>query len=420
MSPDLKAESAMKLTEKVIDELQIEPGRLDRLVFDDVQRGLGVRITASGGKTFLVQYVIEGTKRRMPLGSVSAITLRDARAAARALLGEVARGNDPASERKARIEAAKAERRRQAYTMQALINDWQAEHLAERRPAYSAEATRALRVAFPHRLEAGAELLTREDVRRTLAALPKAMRARTAAYGRACWGWAVKQGKMEVNPFEALPFPAPKARDRVLSDEELRAVWLAAKADQSRYGRIVQLLILTGQRRAEVAGMRWAELSADQRTWTIDPERAKNGKTSIVPLSDPAREIIEAIPVAGDLVFGSIRKHDGVELAFDGFSKCKAVLDAGAALAEPWRLHDLRRTAATGLQALGIRLEVTEAILNHVSGSRAGIVGIYQRHEWTEEKRAALDAWGRRVLEIERGLERSGNVLELEARRNRQ
>ncbi len=139
-----------------------------------------------------------------------------------------------------------------------------------------------------------------------------------------------------------------------------------------------------------------------------------------MPLSDPAREIIEAIPVAGDLVFGSIRKHDGVELAFDGFSKCKAVLDAGAALAEPWRLHDLRRTAATGLQALGIRLEVTEAILNHVSGSRAGIVGIYQRHEWTEEKRAALDAWGRRVLEIERGLERSGNVLELEARRNRQ
>lgn len=409
----------MKLTEKIIDELKLEPGRRDRLVFDDVQRGLGVRITASGGKNFLVQYVIDGTKRRMSLGRVAAITLRDARAAARSLLGEVARGNDPAAERKARIEAARAERKRQAYTMQALINDWQADHLTDRRPSYSAEATRALRVAFPHRLEASAELLTREDVRRTLAGMPKAMRARTAAYGRACWGWAIKQGRMETNPFEALPFPAPKARDRVLSDDELRAVWLAAKAEGTRFGRIVQLLILTGQRRAEVGGMRWAELSPDRRTWTIEASRAKNGKASIVPLNDQAREIIETIPATGELVFGSIRKHSGAEVGFDGFAKRKVALDEAAGLSEPWRLHDLRRTVATGLQALGVRLEVTEAILNHVSGSRGGIVGIYQRHEWAEEKRAALDAWGRRVLEIERGLQKGGNVLDLEARRNR-
>lgn len=410
----------MKLTEKVIDELKIEPGRRDRLVFDEVQRGLGVRISASGSKTFLVQYVVQGIKRRIPLGHVSAITLRDARAAARGVLGEVAKGGDPAAERKTRAEAVKAERRRESYTVLSLIDDWRDEHLVDRRQSYSTEATRALRVTFKHKLESGADLLSRDEVRRTLSALPRAMRARTAAYGRACWGWAVKQGKVESNPFEALPLPSPKARDRVLSDKELRAVWLAAKADLSRYGKIVQLLILTGQRRAEVAGMRWTELSADRRIWTIDAERAKNGKASIVPLNEAAREIIEAIPAAGQMVFGSIRKYDGAELAFDGFSKCKAALDAAAGLVEPWRLHDLRRTVATGLQALGVRLEVTEAILNHVSGSRAGIVGIYQRHEWADEKRTALDAWGRRVLEIEQGLEKGGNVLELEARRNRQ
>ncbi|WP_234729722.1 tyrosine-type recombinase/integrase [Acidocella facilis] len=420
MSPDLKCESAMRLTEKAIDDLKVEPGRRDRLAFDDVTRGLGVRVTASGGKTFILQYTFEGTKRRMPIGAVSAITLRDARAAARALLGEVALGRDPAAERRARVEAAKAARRRQAYTLNALIDDWRKEHLAERRPSYAAEATRALRVAFLHRLESGAELLTRDDARRILAALPKAMRARTAAYGRACFSWAVKHGKMDANPFEALPFAAPKSRDRVLSDDELRAVWRAAKGDHSRYGRIVQLLILTGQRRTEVAGMRWAELSPDRRTWTIGAERAKNSKASIVPLNDPAREIIEAIPAGGDLVFGTRRGRDGAEVAFDGFSKCKLDLDAAAGLSEPWRLHDLRRTVATGLQALGVRLEVTEAILNHVSGSRAGIVGIYQRHEWADEKRAALDAWGRRVLEIEQCLGKGGNVLDLEARRNRQ
>ena len=409
----------MKLTEKAIDELQIEPGRRDRLVFDEVQRGLGVRITASGSKTFLVQYTLDGTKRRVPLGHVSAITLRDARAAARRILGEVALGVDPAAARKAKAEAAKAERRRQAYTVQALIDDWRAEHLADRRPSYAAEATRALRVAFKSKLAAGADTLIRDEARRILAGLPKAMRTRTAAYGRACWGWALKLGKVEANPFESLPLPAPKARDRVLSDDELRAVWLAAKADASRFGRIVQLLILTGQRRAEVAGMRWAELSADRRTWTIGAERAKNGTASIVPINDPAREIIEAIPAGGDLVFGSVRKYDGAELAFNGFSKCKIDLDAAAGLAAPWRLHDLRRTVATGLQALGVRLEVTEAILNHVSGSRAGIVGIYQRHEWADEKRAALDAWGRRVLEIERGGAKGVNVLDLAARRSR-
>ena len=155
--------------------------------------------------------------------------------------------------------------------------------------------------------------------------------------------------------------------------------------------------------------MAWNELAPDLSTWTIPASRAKNGVAHIVPLSPQASAVLHGAPRLAELVF---RGRAGV---FNGFSKAKTNLDDESGVTG-WRLHDLRRTLATGLQRLGVRLEVTEATLGHVSGSRAGIVGVYQRHHWADEKRAALNAWGAHVAAIVEGREAEGNVTALKVR----
>jgi integrase len=392
----------MKLTLNRIDSLKCPEGKRDMLVFDDEQRGLGVRVTASGGKTYLAQYNWHGQKRRIPLGSCSALSLAKARDAVRAIMGDVARGIDPAAERK----KAKAH---EALTLSALLSDWQALHLASKRPRYAAEAVRALRNAFSRYLDLPAADLTRAAAVKALDAMAMrgspAMAARTAAYGKAAYGWATRRGSLSSNPFLNLPVAPTERRERVLSDDELGAIWRATDG-AGPFNGIVRLLLLTGQRREEVAGMTWAELSDDLSTWTIPASRAKNGATHIVPLSAPAQDLLRGVPRSGELAFPGLRG------TFNGFSPAKAALDAKSGVTN-WRLHDLRRTMATGLQRLGVRLEVTEQVLNHVSGSRAGIVGVYQRHDFASEKRAALDAWGEHVRAIVEGRAIAGNVVTL-------
>jgi integrase len=392
----------MKLTLNRIAGLKCPEGKRDILVFDDEQRGLGVRVTASGGKTYLAQYGWHGQKRRIPLGSCSALSLAKARDAVRAIMGDVARGIDPATERKkAEVHGA--------LTLKALLSDWQSLHLSGKRPRYAAEAVRAVRNAFSRYLDLPAADLDRAAVVKVLDAMARkgsaAMAARTAAYGKAAYGWAVKRGALSVNPFLNLPVASDIRRERVLSDDELGAVWRAA-ASAGAFSGIVRLLILTGQRREEVAGMTWAEVSDDFSSWTIPASRAKNGATHIVPLSAPAQGLLRGVPRSGELAFPGLRG------TFNGFSLAKATLDAKSGVTN-WRLHDLRRTMATGLQRLGVRLEVTEQVLNHVSGSRAGIVGVYQRHDFASEKRAALEAWGNHVLAVIDGRTAAGNVVAL-------
>jgi integrase len=392
----------MKLTLRRIETLECPAGKKDILVFDDEQAGLGVRVTVGGGKFFLVQYRHAGEKRRVPLGSCSAISLADARTAARTIMGEVAKGGDPATERK----------RKAAHdwlTLGALVAEWEALSLADRRERYAAEAVRALRYAFSSQLKTPAAALTRVDVVRVLDNVAKAgrsaMASRTAAYGRACYQWAIKRGSLSANPFQNLPLATVVKRERVLTDDELRAIWKATEGRTS-FNAIVRTLLLTGQRREEVAAMGWGDVAVDLSAWTIRGARAKNSVEHIVPLSPQVLAILQIRPrtEGADLLFPGLRGQ------FNGFSKAKAALDKASGVKD-WRLHDLRRTLATGLQKLGVRLEVTEAVLNHVSGSRAGIVGVYQRHTWAEEKRAALDAWGAHVAAIVEDREPEGNVL---------
>jgi len=408
----------VKLTQRRIDDIECPAGKKDALVFDDEQRGLGVRVTKGGGKTYLAQYTLAGSKRRIPLGSCSAISLAAAREAVQAILGDVAKGRDPAAERKQTAREAKEKAEADALTLGALIDKWEAGHLADRRPGYAIEATRALRFAFKKHLTKPATDLTPKVVRSTLNAIAddgkKATARLTGAYGRACYGWAISKDLLAENPFAGIKLGAVASRERVLSDNELKTIWVATTGPGA-YNAIVRMSILTGQRREEVAGMTWDEIASDLSTWTIPANRAKNGLAHIVPLSLPAQAIIKS---AHRMSSDDANESDDNERefvfqgragAFNGFSKAKIALDKDSGVKD-WRLHDLRRTMATGLQRLGVRLEVTEAILNHVSGSRAGIVGIYQRHEWADEKRAALNAWGDHVEAIVEGRERQDNV----------
>lgn len=388
----------MKLTERTIDSLTCPAGRRDRMAFDDKQAGLGVRVTANGGKTYLAQYTRGGVKRRVPLGSCAAISLAQAREATRAIMGDVAKGLDPAVERKRAAAQARHAQANDALTLDVLLEQWGTLRLAHRRQSYALEAVRALRRAFPKHLGLPAADLDRANVVRALDGFARdgkiAMASRTAAYGRSCYQWAVKRGALDANPFTNVPLAPVAKRDRVLSDVELATILRTANG-AGAFDRIVQMLILTGQRRGEVAGMAWSEIDDGLSHWTIPAARAKNGVAHVVPLSPQAQALLR-----------TSRRPDGVRLVFpgmngtfNGFGKAKAALDAECGL-PPWRLHDLRRSVATGLQKLGVRLEVTEAVLNHVSGSRAGIVGVYQRYDYAEEKRTALHAWGQRVVDI--------------------
>ena len=248
----------MKLTQRRIETLECPEGAKDVLVFDDEQRGLGVRVTRGGqkgslgGKSCLTQYTLAGQKRRVPLGACGAVTLAAARAAVQSILGDVAKGRDPAAERKEAARDARRKAAQEALTFEALLGQWEALHLADKRQRYALEAVRALRHAFGKHLDEPASSLDRATVVRSLDALAKkgkaAMASRTAAYGRACFQWAVKRGSLTANPFQNLPLASVAKRERVLIDDELRAIWRAT-AGSGPLNAIVRMLILTGQRR---------------------------------------------------------------------------------------------------------------------------------------------------------------------------
>jgi len=325
------------------------------------------------------------------------------------IMGQVANGMDPAAERrKAAVVVHK-----KSYRLSDLLEDWSSLHLAGRSDRYAVDALLTLRRVFESHLGMAAADLDRAAVVRAVDALVRkgrsAMARQVAAYGRAAYGWGVKRGSVATNPFITLPLPPAASRDRVLTDSELVAIWQATDG-AGAFNSIVRILLLTGQRLNEVAAMTWTELSDDLSTWTIPASRTKNDKINMVPASEPAQKILRATPQSGAFVFPGYRGP------FRGFARAKAALDASSGVTE-WRLHDLRRTAATGLQRLGVRLETTESILNHVSGSRSGIVGVYQRHDFAAEKRTALDAWAEHVAAIVEGRAATSNVTELRSSR---
>jgi integrase len=209
------------------------------------------------------------------------------------------------------------------------------------------------------------------------------------------FAWAIGEGLCETNPVVGTNkhFDGERSRDRVLTDRELAVIWQALP--DSDYGAIVRLLILTGQRREEIGALRWSEVDLEAREIALPPVRNKNGRPHDIPLSDQALSILKSRPARAsrDLVFGNgPRGRDGEarSCGFQGWAKAKLALDQQISSVDPWRLHDVRRTVATRMAELGVQPHVVEAVLNHVSGHKAGVAGVYNRSSYAHEKREAL------------------------------
>jgi integrase len=358
--------------------------------------GFGLRIRDGGKRTWIVQYRVGAKQRRVTLGTVETLNADEARKRARSALSKVHLGHDPQLE--------KGETRTQAViTLAAITERYLEERAANRlKPKTLAEVTRSLRDHWkpPHRLPLAK--VARVNVAGELGQIAKEhgpiAANRSRAYLSTLYAWAIGEGLADVNPVIGTNKAGEEvSRNRALDDGELRLVWSCA--GDGDYGVIVRLLILLGQRREEVAAMRWSELDLDKRLWRLGGERTKNALPHDVPLPDTAIDLLAAHGrrAGRDLVFG-----EGAG-PFQGWSNAKSALDQRlqtAGMTAPWRLHDIRRTVATRMADLGVQPHVIEAVLNHVSGHKAGVAGIYNRSIYAAEKSAALTFWGDHVTAL--------------------
>lgn len=373
-------------------------------ISDAVVPGLRVRVGVTGGRTFIVRKRVSGRVKTITLGRYSArFSLADARKKARVLLSDIEAGGDPSGAPSPRKRGATGK------TVRTMWPDYKAAK-SDRRSIKEIERI-FNRHILPHFGDRVAESITRAEITRFIDEIAQnspVMARNVLAHFSSFYGWALPRlDSLPANPCrDAGRPPAPKSRDRVLSNIELGILWNALDDEPAPFGPAIKLLILTGQRRGEVFEADRSEFDLKAKLWTIPRERAKNGVAHLVPLSKEALAIIESLTARddSDKLFPA---RGNAENGPSGFSKTvtrlRALLETKAE--QPvahWTLHDLRRTLATGLQRLGVRLEVTEAVLNHVSGSRAGIVGVYQRHDYFTEKRAALDGWAKEVVRLAR------------------
>ena len=395
-----------RITKSAVDSMCV--GARDVFLWDAELKGFGLRTTPTGAKSYVLQYRMGGREapsRRYTIGRHgSPWTPQTARTEAERLAILVAQGIDPVQ--------AEHERRRQAVDLafEAYVESFIELYLKKRWKQWTLGAGVLRREVVPVLRRKPLPSLTRADLTPLWDRLHDrpAIARLTHATLRKLMRWAVSRGDLERSPLDGIEPPPPvRARERVLTDDELAVIWAGCEELGFPFGPLFRLLLLTGQRRDEVASLDWRELKRSERLWTLPATRAKNNKHHLVPLSAMVVAVLNEIgggtswPERG-LVFSTNGK-----MPPSGFSKAKRRLDDYMKVAasaehpfEPWRLHDLRRTVATGLQRLGVRFEVTEAVLNHVSGSRGGIAGVYQRHDWREEKCAALDVWSRWIAAV--------------------
>lgn len=411
-----------KVTKRTVDALRA--GERDAFLWDDELRGFGVKVTPAGSVSYVYQFRLGGREartRRYTIGAHgSPWTAASARAEAERLAKLVGQGIDPS--------AADAKRRRESVDLAFPVyaERFITEYLsAEWKGGFDLASGMLRREAVPAFRRKALPDITKSDVSVLMGHLADRPAARRNLFAilRRLFKWAVNNGDLGVSPMRDMDAPpAPGSRDRVLSDEEVACAWLAADTIGYPFGSMVKLLLLTGQRREEVSALEWAELDQGARLWTLPSERAKNRVVHDVPLSDSAVAVLDAIAKRKPRSDGKwprrgyVFTSDG-EQPVRGYSYAKQRMDkefarvAAARAAERgelalapdtvrWVFHDLRRTLATGLQRLGIRFEVTEAVLNHLSGAKSGVAGVYQRHDWKDEKRAALDAWAAHVAGV--------------------
>lgn len=454
----------MKLGKREIDGLSCPPDRADILVFDDELKGFAVRVTRAGAKVFLFQYRRGAGVHRLRLGEYGDLTPAQARKLAERARGQVSEGRDPAGERKATVaaeaETKAATKRRSAadaYTVRAMLEDWERLSLAHRRPSYRREAVRALRLGLEPILDRPAHAVQRAELQRLLDAMTKTagprrrgppvaegtlpgqvIARRTRAYGHAMGAWAAKRGLIPANPFAGTIVEGRDAqRERVLSDAEIGEIWRAADELGWPWGPFFRFLLLTLQRETETAGLQWAELRPDFAAWELPGHRTKNGRPHLVHLAEPARAILRGVPrvptpaeaeAQGPLSPSPLVFTTTGKTPISGFSHAKARLDekiiaarvkeAAAFNIDPvplasWRLHDFRRSGVTVMARLGVQVAVADKILNHAAGAIRGVAAIYQRHDFMAERQAALETWAGHVLSAAEVAKPASNVVKL-------
>ncbi len=391
--------------------------------------GFGLKVTPKGSKIFCFQFRGPNLRhdRRYRIGKFGDWTVDQARQRARTLRQMVDAGVDPIEHEKAIARAAEQERLEAADRAFNYVADmWFEEYRSEPRSRGTRQgqlrsentlrmvrpAIRRMKEEFGNRRIDEIDELSIEQAIKSIPANQLATRKNLFSTARILWKWAHRRRLVAEDPFARLEAPAaPPARDRVLTDVELAVVWRATRKLEYPWAPFYRLLVLTGQRLTEVAAMTWSELDRMDAMWRIEAGRTKNGLPNLVPLSKAAMAELDAmIPHRSWPSDGLVFSTNGIS-PVAGFSSAKRQLDVAIdqiALEEGlrslahWRVHDLRRTMATGFQRLGVRLEVTEAALNHTSGSRSGIAGVYQRYDFASEKRAAFDDWSGHVQSLVR------------------
>jgi integrase len=384
---------AKTLTAKAVEKMRSDPNR--RLeIPDGLLPGLYLIVQPSGAKSWAIRFRANGKTAKLTLGRFPAIELAKARELAREQIEAVARGRDPAAEKR----ATKATRQEIALptTVGGLCDRYIEQHLkpnVRRWENARGEIDNHIRPRLGRlALTALTRAHVREMAREVGEAYPVAAN-RALARLRAVLNWAVAEDLVEANVAAGIKRPTREYPvDRILSDTELRAVWEATDTFNYPAREFAQLLILSGQRRDDVRLMHWDEVDLETRAWTISAERYKSRRPHLVPLPDAMIDILKALPFKGG--GGYVLSLDGGARAYGNAQRPKGLLDK-AANVTGWTWHDLRRTFRTGLSRLGIREDIAERAVGHSVGGRLGAT--YNLYEFAEEKRLALDAWARHV-----------------------
>jgi integrase len=373
------------------------PGKTEMFIWDSAIPGFALRLRTGVKPVWLFKFRYGKRQRSLTIGNTSAMKATAARAAASGLYARLKAGEDPAAT-KARAVTAQGE------TFGATVDAYTARKAESLRPRSYIELERHLRVhAKPlHRLPLTE--IRRRDVTDLVSALAKTSGPTAAnhvgAATDAMLSWARREGWVETNVASGLNKFSEKPRERVLSGDELIRIWKATD-DRAQYSAIVRLLMLTGCRREEIGGLSWGEIDFDKALITLPPARTKSARTLDLPLSPMAVEILKAQPrrEGRDFVFGETARR-----GFLGWAQGKIALDARVKPAEPFVLHDLRRTMSTAMNGeLGIAPHVVEACLGHVGQS--SIARVYNKSTYAAEKRAAFLLWGEYIEALVDGRE---------------
>jgi integrase len=399
----------MKLTKANSSRLKLPLGKSDVIYFDEDLPGFGLRLRAGGKRVWIAQYRFGAKQRRVTLGDQRKLDADAARAEAKSRLAKVTLGLDPQREK---INA----RATNANTLDGVVVNFLAFKQTTLRAKSFTEMSRYLKQHWKPLHAIPINGIRRSDVAGQLTKITREHGTTAAARARAAlsglFTWAMGEGiDIDQNPVIGTNRPPePKARERVLSDDEIADIWRACRDDD--YGRIIKLLLLTGARRDEIGGLSWQEVDPTGASIILPASRTKNSRPHLIPLAPTALSIIREIsPRSGrSHLFGEGpidkgKAHGG----FLGWSKAKRALDqriqahrnaVGDKNGSSWRVHDLRRTASTGMGQIGVLPHVIEAVINHASGYKRGVAGIYNRAKYEPEVRAALELWADHVTSI--------------------